>query len=83
MEKEIKKQIEKEVAKCERRMKWSLHPQHYWMHRKAMLMNCLNFGVEVVMGDIEKTLQRSNGLLDEVLKAHQDTLLDLQTKWAQ
>lgn len=81
MEKETKRQIEKEIGKCQRRIEWEWNSPHYWMHRKAMLINCLNFGVEVVMGDIEKTLQRKD-LLQDVLKAHQDTLLDLQTKWA-
>lgn len=82
MEKEIKNQIEKEVAKCERRMKWSMHPQHYWMHRKAILMNCINFGFEVVLGDIEKTLEKQHQYMADVVRANQETLLDIQTKWA-
>ncbi|NBB22571.1 hypothetical protein GVN20_24670 [Runella sp. CRIBMP] len=82
MEKKIKAQIEKEIAKCNRKIYWSTHPQPYWIERRAILMNSLHYGFETALGDIEKTLSKSRQYSAEIVKANQDTLSDIQTKWA-
>ncbi len=83
MKKEIKAAIEQEIAKCNSKIKWSLNPQPYWIERRAILMNSLHYGFETALGDIEKTLFKARQYSDEIVKANQDTLLDIQTKWAQ
>ncbi|AEI46785.1 hypothetical protein [Runella slithyformis] len=82
METQIKAQIEKEIAKCNRRIYWSTHPQPYWIERRAILMNSLHYGFKTALGDIEKTLSKSPQYSAEIVKANQDTLSDIQTKWA-
>ena len=82
MNKETKAQIERAILKCENKIKWYTSPQYYWIERKAILMNCLNFGFEVVLSDIEKTLSKSGQYMAPIVKANQDTLLDIETKWA-
>ncbi|MDF7817369.1 hypothetical protein P1X15_07180 [Runella sp. MFBS21] len=82
MDTEVKRQIEKEISRCNRRIKWAFEPQHYWMERKAILMNSLHYGFEVALGDIEKTLSQSSKYMESIIRANQDTLSDIQNKWA-
>lgn len=82
METQIKAQIEKEIAKCNTKIKWSMNPQPYWIERRAILMNSLHYGFETALGDIEKTLSKSRQYSAEIVRANQDTLSDIQTKWA-
>jgi len=82
MDSKIKAQIEKAIAKCNTKIKWSMNPQPYWIERRAILMNSLHYGFETALGDIEKTLSKSRQYSAEIVKANQDTLSDIQTKWA-
>ncbi|WP_273210492.1 hypothetical protein [Runella zeae] len=82
MSENVKKQIEAEILKCDRRIKWGWGSIHYWRERRAILMNSLHYGLDVALKDVQKTLTTSSKYLADIVKANQDTLLDIQTKWS-
>ena len=83
MDKKIKKQIERELAKCNAEMAKSIQPNYYQQSRACMLRLCLRDGIEVVVECIKKNMSRytqHTGV--EWIKADTDMLSDILTKWA-
>jgi hypothetical protein len=81
MKTNVKKQVLNAIARCERKIASTVHPNLYWESRKCTLKCCLMFGFEHVIRGINATIENRGRFSNETYMGEVDTLQDI-LKWA-